>query len=412
MSATCAASVDLAVHDFPAAHRSLRVACVTETYPPEVNGVATTLARLVEGLRAHDHEVQLVRPRQDRHDAGSGDEILVPGMPIPAYPHLKLGLPAKRRLLALWMRWRPDLVHIATEGPLGWSALQAAHKLNLPVSSDFRTHFDAYSKHYGVGWLDKPILMYLRKFHNLAHCTMVPTEALRLALASCGFHNLLVVARGVDTALFDPLRRRAELRRAWGAAPEDLVLVQVGRLAHEKNLELLAATWDAVRNANARARLVIVGDGPAREWLRARCPTAHFAGMRTGADLAEHYASGDLFLFPSLTETYGNVVPEAMASGVPVLAYDYAAAAQLVRSRHSGVLVPLDDSAAFIATARDLAAHPGLLSAMGQAAREAVMRVSWRQVVEQVEAIFRATARRAPAPSAPPLLRAQTSLRW
>ncbi len=209
------------IEQLPPTRRSLRLAVVTETYPPEVNGVALTLSRFISGLRERHHEIQLIRPRQtDGEQAAQGggfDEMLTTGMPIPRYPNLRLGLPAKWALIKQWKLRRPDLVHIVTEGPLGWSALNAALKLKIPVCSDFRTNFHAYSLHYGVGWLKKPIVSYLRKFHNRTLLTMVPTEHMRAELAASGFRNLRVVARGVDTQLFNPARRSEALRRQWGA---------------------------------------------------------------------------------------------------------------------------------------------------------------------------------------------------
>src|SRR5918995_1453035 len=142
------------------ARRSLRVAVVSETWPPEVNGVARTAARFVEALRARGHEIRLARPRQGSADRAGAEEVLMRGMAIPRYPNLRMGLPAKNALVRLWTFRRPDVVHIVTEGPLGWSALRAAEKLKLPVVSDFRTNFHAYSAHYGLGWLQKPILVY------------------------------------------------------------------------------------------------------------------------------------------------------------------------------------------------------------------------------------------------------------
>ena len=298
----------IVVDEFPALRRSLRVSIVTETYPPEVNGVARTLACVVEGLRERNHEIQLIRPNQSkaetRGEQASDDvlfhEVLMRGLPIPRYPHLRMGLTSKKTLVSLWARRRPDVVHIATEGPMGWSALQAAVQLKLPVCSDFRTNFHAYSKHYGMGWLHKPIMAYLRKFHNQTGCTMLPDAKLSRTLADYGFKHLEVVARGVDTRLFNPLRRSQELRRSWGAGPNDLVLMHVGRLAAEKNLEVLARAFEALLQQQPQARLVLVGDGPAAAELKARLPRTHFAGMRHGDDLAAHYASGDLFVFPSL----------------------------------------------------------------------------------------------------------------
>jgi glycosyltransferase involved in cell wall biosynthesis len=214
---------DIVVDDYPAQRRSLRIAVVTETYPPEVNGVARTIASVVEGLRAHNHDLQLIRPGQKKGeraiDGESFHEVLMRGLPIPRYPQLRMGLTSKRTLVKLWSTQRPDIVHIATEGPMGWSALQAAAHLKIPLCSDFRTNFHAYSKHYGVGWLHKPIMAYLRKFHNLTQCTMTPDEGLRRQLTDYGFRNVVVVSRGVDTTLFHPLRRSAALREQWGVAP-------------------------------------------------------------------------------------------------------------------------------------------------------------------------------------------------
>jgi glycosyltransferase involved in cell wall biosynthesis len=372
--------------------RTLRIAVVTETYPPELNGVAVTAERFVEGLRRLEHQIQLIRPRQGAADAPGEDQILVRGIAIPRYPDLRLGLPAKRALERLWSRRRPDVVHIVTEGPLGWSALRAAAKLKLAVVSDFRTNFHAYSSHYGVGWLRKPILGYLRKFHNRTLCTLVPTAALRNELAALGFQRLRVIARGVDTALFTPARRDEELRRAWGAAPGDPVLLHVGRIAAEKNLETLMAAYDEARRRTPRAKLVLVGEGPLRRELHARFPDAIFAGRKSGADLARHYASGDIFLFPSLTETYGNVTLEAMASGLAVVAFDYAAAAEMIEQGSSGVLVPYGDKRLFALRAAALAADRPRAALFAARARPAAATRSWEALARELESVLTAAA--------------------
>ena len=367
--------------------RSLRIAVVTETYPPEVNGVASTAARFVEGLRARGHEILLVRPRQST-DAGilKTEDFLVRGLAIPSYPSLKMGLPARRALERLWTLRRPDIVHIVTEGPLGWSALQAAEKLKLPAVSDFRTNFHAYSAHYGVGWLKAPILAYLRKFHNRTMFTLVPTEAMRSELTGHRFRGLRVIARGVDTRLFDPARRDESLRASWGAGPADPVLIHVGRLAAEKNLASLAVAYEEARKRAPRAKLVLVGDGPERRMLQARFPEAVFAGVRKGEDLAAHFASGDIFLFPSLTETYGNVTLEAMASGLAVVAFGYAAAAEVIRHGSSGLLAPYGHTESFARLAAGLAAAPARAIQLGAQARYEAAGRGWTKVVEQLEA--------------------------
>lgn len=392
---------DFVVENLPAGTRSLRIACVTETYPPEVNGVATTLARMVEGLHQRRHDVQLIRPRQAAGDVANDmlrfSEVLTRGLPIPRYPHLRMGLPSHPALVRLWTRQRPDVVHIATEGPLGWSALQAASKLRLPVVSDFRTNFHAYSRHYGLGWLYRPIVGYLRKFHNRTHCTMVPTEALRRELAQIGFERLAVVARGVDTRRFDPRHRSAALRASWGVRDDDLVMLYVGRIAAEKNLDALADAYAAVRARDVRARLVVVGEGPMRRVLEARCPEAIFAGQRRGDELSAHYASADLFAFPSLTETFGNVTIEAMASGLPVLAFDHAAAAQLVLPGEHGLLAPCTDGTAFVAHACALAADAKARARMGLAARTRAASMDWHHVIGRFEAVLRDAVRQGQA---------------
>lgn len=386
MENTTAEAAQLIIEQFPSARRTLRIAVVTETYPPEVNGVAISAKRFVEGLRNRDHEIQLVRPRQNRADRSSGkEEFLTYGVPIPRYPDLRMGLPAARMLTHLWGLRRPDVVHVLTEGPLGWSALNAARKLKLPLISDFRTNFHAYSSHYGIGWLSRPILAYLRKFHNRTMATLVPTEAMRIELDGAGFHNVRVVGRGVDVALFDPARRSAALRASWGAGPDDPVLIHVGRIAAEKNFQALLVAYAAARVNHARARLVLVGDGPARADVLAQCPEAIFTGTKRGEDLAAHYASGDIFLFPSLTETFGNVTLEALASGLAVVAFDYAAAGETIVHNENGLLARKADTAAFAEQAAMAVAYPINTALIRCRARETALELGWEQAVRQLE---------------------------
>ncbi len=390
------------VNELAPARQRWRVAVVTETYPPEINGVANTVAKVVDGLRARDHTVQLVRPRQwvlDRPDSTVDVNLmLTQGLTIPMYKHLRMGLPCKNALVKLWSLRRPDLVHIATEGPLGWSALQAAIKLRLPVCSDFRTNFQAYSQFYGMAWLQKPIMAYLRKFHNACHCTMVPTDALRHHLESMGLKNLAVIARGVDTQLFTPAKRSDALRRQWGLAPGDVAVLHVGRLAPEKNLAALAVAYQRIQRVQPRARLVVVGDGPSRAELKARCPDAFFAGFQSGEALASHYASSDMFVFPSLTETYGNVVPEAMASGLAVVAYDDAAAGQLIFHRRSGALASPGDEVGFAMLSAEVSIQEDLRQNWGASARVQMLENSWDAVLRGIEATYVSTIVHANSP--------------
>jgi glycosyltransferase involved in cell wall biosynthesis len=381
------------VENFVPANAPLRIAVVTETWPPEVNGVALTLSRLIQELSLRQHTIQLIRPRQDRHETESHregwSELLIKGMPIPRYPQLKLGFPSKKSLIKAWSLQRPDLVHIATEGPLGWSALQAARVLRLPVTSDFRTNFQSYSKHYGVGWLQKPIVAYLRKFHNRTLCTMVPTQAMHDQLKVLGFHNLEVVARGVDTQLFNPEKRSASLRKQWQVNDRTLVILSVGRLAAEKNLDLTVKTYQALKQNNREVKLVFCGDGPYRAKLQADCPDAIFMGMATHAQLAVAYASADLFMFPSLTETFGNVTLEALASGTPVLAFDCAAAKEVISDERNGWLVQDEDTQRFVLRALAITQKASTLQEARLNAADSIRKWEWSSIATEVEIMFR-----------------------
>lgn len=370
------------------ANRMLRIAVVTETYPPEINGVAVTISRMVEGLRRR-HVVELIRPRQNQQDSAKHEptlqEVLVRGFPIPRYQGLKLGLPAKQRLIKLWTKHRPDVVHLVTEGPLGSSALAAAHKLGIPVSSDFHTNFHSYSRHYGFGWLQKTVAGYLRNFHNRTDTTLVPTQELRDTLAQDGYQNLQVVARGVDTTLFHPDKRSAELRQQWGVADDELAVIYVGRISPEKNLPLVLLTFKAMQVCNSKLKLVLVGDGPVRAELQRQNPEYIFAGMRTGEDLAAHYASGDIFLFPSMTETYGNVTVEAMASGLAVVAYRYAAAAEHIAHKENGLHAEFGNEEEFIQLACGLANDAARVDKMRRQSHQTMLKLDWQNIVDEFE---------------------------
>jgi glycosyltransferase involved in cell wall biosynthesis len=374
------------------------VCIVSETYAPEINGVASTLARLAAGMRARGHVVSLVRPRQPMVDDLSRrlepGTLLVPGMRLPGYTGLQLGFPAGAALRAAWSRNRPDALYVATEGPLGWSAARAGAALGIPVYSGFHTNFDRYVRHYGAGWLRRPIAAYLRRFHNATAGTLVSTEGLRAELRAAGFRRLTVLGRGVDRGRFDPARRSTALRAEWGATDGDLVVLYVGRLAPEKNVELAIAAYRAMQQTGRALRFVVVGDGPLGATLANMHPDLLFRGFRISDDLAEHYASADVFLFPSETETFGNVTLEAMASGLAVVAYDYAAAHVHVENGVTGVLVKPGDAPRFAAAAAALVRTPEMLPAMRRRARAAMEAVDWSRVVERFEQFLLADSRR------------------
>jgi glycosyltransferase involved in cell wall biosynthesis len=370
--------------------RPLHLGIVTETYPPEINGVAMTLARLAAVLRDNGHRVTVVCPRRsERHVGGETDLCEVPGLPLPGYRDLRFGLPAAGRLRWLWRREPPHVIYTATQGPLGASAVRAARRLGVPVVSGFHTNFHTYCRHYRFGWLEPAVLAYLRRFHNRTGATLVPTEALCADLAAHGLRNVQVLGRGIDTGLFDPARRDAHLRRAWGVADEALAVIYVGRLAAEKNLQLAVRTFRALQGVRPESRFVLVGDGPLAARLRAEHPDFIYCGMQTGAALAAHYASGDLFLFPSLTETFGNVLLEAMSSGLAVVAYDYAAAAQHIQPYINGLIAPCGNEALFLQLALTLLTDTALRRTVRTNARRQALTQSWPQIGAQFEALLR-----------------------
>jgi glycosyltransferase involved in cell wall biosynthesis len=382
----------------------LHIAIVTETYPPEVNGVAMTLGRMVRGLQERGHRVSLTRPRQHAGDAPSATALeattLVRGLPIPGYAGLKFGLPASRLFRRQWRADRPDVVQVVTEGPLGASAVAAARALGIPVVSEFHTNFHAYSRHYGFPWLESLVALHLRRLHNRSRMTLVPSRQLGVDLMRRGYRNIRVVARGVDTKLFNPARRNAALRASWGAAENDLVVAHVGRLAPEKNLLLVLATFEAIRGYAPNARLLLVGDGPSRKRLEQKHPEHTFAGMRHGEDLAAHYASADLFLFPSMTETYGNVTLEALASGLPVVAYRMAAAAELIRHGDNGMLADPGASDQFMRAALDLVTRPGARQRAREIAPSSIAALDWEIIHDRLVAALRDAIARPVGPAA------------
>jgi glycosyltransferase involved in cell wall biosynthesis len=279
----------------------------------------------------------------------------------------------------------------------------AARKLQLPTTSSFHTNFDSYSQHYGIGLLKSPIDSYLRKLHNRTQATMVPTRALVNELQARGYTNVTLLSRGVDTTLFQPSKRSSALRASWGVQDNALVVLLVGRLAKEKNVELVVSAYAAMRQRMPGAKLVFVGDGPLREALAQSCPDAHFAGVRKGEDLAAHYASADLFLFPSLTETFGNVVPEALASGLAVLSYAHAAAAELITSNRNGVLVEAGDPVEFVRATLNLATDPAHIARLRAAAPASVAHLAWDAIFDGFVATLRGVLERHGKRSTAPL---------
>jgi len=359
----------------------MRVLIVTDTYPPDINGVARTLHTLGVGLERRGHAVQVVTTVEAE---GGLHRHVMHSMPLPGYPGLRFGFASTRQMLEIFDTFRPDVLYVATETLMGISAIRAAGKRHIPVVSGFHTNFHNYLEDYHLPGLELVAQGVLSAIHNQTARTLTPSADTAAMLERWGIQNVGVLGRGVDTELFDPERRNPGLRLSWGADEDTPVAIYVGRVAAEKNLELVVRSFDVFKQAQPTARMVIVGDGPRLETLKAERPEFHYAGARTGTDLAVHYASGDVFLFPSITETFGNVVLEAMASGLGVVAFDYAAPRLLIRSGENGWLAAFNDTDAFLAKTREAAAawQPG---ALRSAARQSAFDLGWARVIEQFE---------------------------
>jgi glycosyltransferase involved in cell wall biosynthesis len=308
---------------------------------------------------------------------------------VPRYSGLRFGLPAGRRLRARWRQQRPDVIYVATEGPLGGSAVSAARALGIPVATGFHTRFDAYASHYGVGVLTPLVRAYLCRFHRRALATLVPTQALADELHAMGVPHAQVLRRAVDTQLFHPSRRSESLRASWQVDADTPVVLYVGRIAPEKNLELAVAAFRSLQQRVPTARYVWVGDGPVRAALQAKHPDFIFAGTLRGEELATYYASADLFVFPSLSETFGNVVLEAMAAGLPVVAYADGAAREHIGNGSNGIRVAVGNETSFIERSAALATDLPRLRDMGRAARASTASLAPESVIANFEQLLR-----------------------
>ncbi len=367
--------------------RSVKIALVTETFPPDINGVAMTFGVLSRELSRLGHAVTVYRPGRPKELAPPGSglfrEELLPGLPLPGYPSLRMGLPVAGRLKRLWQGERPDLVHVVTEGPLGASAVSAALALKIPVTSSFHTNFHTYMRHYGWKALQGAALAWLRRIHNRTARTFGPTLELCGELERAGFRNLSLLSRGVDTQAFNPSKRCDALRHSWGAGPQSCVVLHVGRLAPEKNYPLLLEAYRRMHAANPECRFVLVGDGPLRAGLLRQLPQAVFTGAVPHCDSGRYYASADVYVHASHSETFGNVVLEGLSSGLAFAGFDYAAAGQFVTGRKNGLLAPCGQPESLLQAAVELATDPKLRLHLRLEARAAVECHSWESVAQK-----------------------------
>ncbi len=366
----------------------MRVALVTDTYLPQLNGVSRTLARLVEHLGATGHEVALVSPRISGPDerAATTLHIRVPGIPLPLYRDLKLTRPMTRWEGRLLTAFNPQVVHCATESVLGWGGRRWALRNRRPLITSFHTNFPAYAAEYRLGAMAPLGWRLLRRFHAPAHRTFCPSSQTLAELQTRGFHpRLSIWSRGVDTHLFSPNRRNQAFREEVAPGAE-VLLLYVGRLAGEKRLDVLMDAFISVRDrASVKVGLLMVGDGPLGPRLRERrVPGVHFLGFLTGEALGRAYASGDVFAFPSDTETFGNVALEAMASGLPVVSVRKGGVQDVVDDGRTGVLVEPRDPEALADALLTLVEAPARRRRMAEAARAEALDRGWSRILDRV----------------------------
>jgi glycosyltransferase involved in cell wall biosynthesis len=369
----------------------MRVSLVSETFSPQVNGVSRTLGQLVRVLEGEGDAVQVIHPDYGERPRRAGS-VVVRSVTVPFYRELHLPLPPFRRVREAIDEFAPDLIHIATEATLGLAVMRHAVGRGIPLVTSFHTNFDQYTEHYRIGWLSGVIWRYLRWFHNEGLETYVPSRATMAILERRGFERMLLWPRGVDSVLFRPDRAgRARVRAELGFATEHVVVGHVSRIAAEKNVALLGAALERVEaDWPERVRVLVVGDGPARDELAAQLGSrARFVGYRSGEDLADHYAACDLFAFASKTETFGNVLLEAMASGLPVVAVRAGGPADTVHPGETGYLVePTDPPEAMSEALGRLVGDDAERRRMGVAARAYAEGQSWDAIMLELRARY------------------------
>jgi glycosyltransferase involved in cell wall biosynthesis len=348
------------------------MALITDTYAPQVNGVTTVVRRLAEAVRAAGHAVAIVAPRypdQSEVDGGS-EELRVRSLPFPPYPSIRLSLPAHRRVARFLDGFVPDLIHVATEGPLGVVGRRYALRHGLALVTSFHTDFPKYARHYGTPWLEPLVWRWLVRFHRPARLIHTPGEAVWKELRQRGLERAVIWGRGVDVEHFRPYRRDIGWRRWLAGGDDTVVVLHVGRLAPEKNLDVLVDAWTKAHAVlGQRATFVIAGEGPSARSLISRLRFVRQLGFVDREALARLYASADLCVLPSSSETCGLVALEAMASGLPVIAADAGGLRESVRPNLNGLLVAPHDAAGFCDAIVALALDAPRRRAMARAAR-------------------------------------------
>jgi glycosyltransferase involved in cell wall biosynthesis len=377
----------------------VRIAIATEVFLPKIDGITNRLRHTVERLRRSGHEVLVIAPSGSVAEHAGARVVRCPALPFPLYPGLRAGLPDPRIPLEL-ARFRPDVVHAVGPVCLGVWSMLAARALGLPLVASYHTDLPAYLPRYGLGFARALAWPALRALHNAAHVNLCPSQHTHRELEAHGVRNVSLWRGGVDTERFHPKRRDAALRaRLSDGSPEAPLLLYVGRLGAEKSVDSLQALLAGL----PQARLAIVGDGPERARLERLFGARRtvFAGFLRGDELAAAYASADVFVMPSTTETLGFVVLEAMSSGLPVVAANAGGVRDLVRDGSTGVLYDPRHPAEAIAAVRGLIADGTLRAAYGARARAVAETCGWRSETTRLLASYRHAIALAAAGRAP-----------
>lgn len=390
----------------------MRICLATDTFLPEVNGVTTVLAQMRDGLRRRGHEVQVLAPSYGSLLSDESGVRRLGAIPAPGYPQVRLSFPWGRGLGRLFDQFSPDVIHAVTEGPLGLYGRGYAVRRRLPLVSSFHTDFPRYAAHYFGQFAVGPTQGYLRWFHNAAGMTQTPSELSRDELLAMGVPRATVWGRGVDTAWFRPDRRSAARRALMGLEGERTLVLHVGRLAVEKNVETLVAAFVQARDRlGEQAVFCVAGDGPKAGWVRSSLPFARHLGFLDRQVLADLYADADVFVFPSATETCGLVALESLASGVPVIAANAGGVKENLRQDITGMLVNPGDPAAFATAIEQLIADGEQRRAMHEAARAFAVGRDWARELDQLESIYQNLSTTNRAVVAPSIWPTTTSVR-
>jgi glycosyltransferase involved in cell wall biosynthesis len=373
--------------------QAFRLALVSDTFAPQLNGVTRTLDRLVAAMESRGGAVH-VETVADPRATSAPNVLRAPSIPFWAYPEMRIAWPGGRAMADRLARFRPDLVHATTPFGVGISGLRAARALLLPIVSSYHTSYQAYLAHYGLAALDPVTWPVLRWFHNATLRTYAPSESTATELRGRGIARVDVWSRGVDLARFSPRFRDRGLRARLGATDDSFLVVYVGRLASEKGL---GTAFDAIRALMHRApgtvRFALAGGGPAFDQLRAVAPPLTvFTGPLGGDELSAFYASADALVFPSATETFGNVILEAMASGVPVVAPDAGATVEVADER-TALTFPAGDAEALADRLDRLRRDRGLRDLKRAAGSRVAAERGWERVWDRLFADYRAFGR-------------------